>query len=149
MSGLADLEAKTVRDFVRYWETVFNEGDYRAVAAYYTHDARLIGTEMETIEGRPAIERFWLRAAERATAAGVRRTVHVDDTGSDGDLGYLRGRVVVAIGEGVTTFRYLTLWRREADGRWRIAVDISSPGPRSVSESQLRPDDDDGVIAST
>ena len=130
MSGLADLEADTVRDFARYWEAVFNEGDYRAIAAYYTPGARLIAAQAETVGGRPAIERFWQDATQRAKAAGVRRTVQADEAGSDGELGYLRGTVVLARAGQVTTVRYLTLWKREADGRWRIAVDISSPSPQ-------------------
>ena len=129
MSGLADLEGDTVQDFARYWEAVFNEGDYHAIVGYYTLDARLIAAQAETVGGHPAIERFWQDATERAKAAGVRRTVQADEAGSDGELGYLRGTVVLARAEQVTTVRYLTLWKREADGRWRIAVDISSPQP--------------------
>jgi uncharacterized protein (TIGR02246 family) len=132
MSGLANLEGETVREFARYWETAFNEGDYRAAAGYYTHDARLIAAQAETVEGRPAIERFWRAATEGASAAGVRRSVQVEDAGSDGGLGYLRGTVVLARGGQATTVRYLTLWQREADDRWRIAVDISSPAPQSA-----------------
>jgi ketosteroid isomerase-like protein len=130
MSGLADLEADTVRDFARYWEAVFNEGDYRAIADNYTLGGRLIADRAETVGGHPAIEHFWQDATERAKAAGVRRTVQADEAGSDGELGYLRGTVVLTRAEQVTTVRYLTLWKREADGRWRIAVDISSPSPQ-------------------
>ena len=130
MSGLADLERETVREFAGYWETAFNEGDSRAMADYYTQDARLIGDQTDTVEGRAGIERFWRASSEGAKAAAVRRTVNVDDAGSDGGLGYLRGTVVLARAERATTVRYLTLWTREADGRWRIAVDISSPGPQ-------------------
>ena len=130
MSGLADLKGDTVRDFSRYWEAVFNEGDYRAIARYYTLDARLIADQAETVEGHPAIERFWQDATERAKAVGVRRTVQADEAGSDGELGYLRGTVLLARADQVTTVRYLTLWKRETDGRWRIAVDISSPSPQ-------------------
>jgi uncharacterized protein (TIGR02246 family) len=130
MSGLADLEGEAVRDFARYWEAAFNEGDYHAVADYYTHDARLIASQTETIEGRPAIGQFWKAATEGAKAAGVRRTVQVEEAGCDGDLGYLRGTVVLARDGHATTARYLTLWKKEADGRWRIAIDISSPVPR-------------------
>jgi uncharacterized protein (TIGR02246 family) len=132
MSGLADLERETVRDFAGYWETVFNEGDHRALAAYYAVDARLIATQTETVVGRPAIEQFWRAACAGANAAGARRTVQVEDAGSDGELGYLRGTVVLARGEAATTVRYLTLWRRQEDGRWRIAVDISNPSPHSA-----------------
>lgn len=130
MSGLTDLEGETVRDFVRYWEKAFNDGDYRAMAAYYTQDAQLIATQTETTGGRPAIERFWRAASEGANAAGMRRTVQVEDAGSDRELGYLRGVVALTTGEQMAMVRYLTLWKREADGRWRIAVDISSPSPR-------------------
>jgi ketosteroid isomerase-like protein len=66
MPGLADLKGETVKDFARYWETVFNEGDYRAIAAYYTLDAQLIAAQAETVGGRPAIERFWRAASEGA-----------------------------------------------------------------------------------
>ena len=130
MSGLADLEGDTVQDFARYWEAVFNEGDYHAIVGYYTLDARLIAAQAQTVAGHPAIERFWQDATERAKAAGVRRTVQADEAGSDGELGYLRGTVLLARADQVTTVRYLTLWKRERDGRWRIAVDISSPSPQ-------------------
>jgi ketosteroid isomerase-like protein len=39
---------------------------------------------------------------------------------------------VLARGGQETTVRYLTLWKREADGRWRITVGISSPAPQSA-----------------
>jgi hypothetical protein len=35
-----------------------------------------------------------------------------------------------------TTTKYATIWQRDADGRWRLAVDSSSPNPRSVWTSQ-------------
>lgn len=49
---------------------------------------------------------------------------------SSGDLGYALGVVVVRIpcGPELTT-KYATIWQRDADGRWRLAVDSSSPNP--------------------
>jgi ketosteroid isomerase-like protein len=49
-----------------------------------------------------------------------------------GDLGYALGAVVVTIPNGhrVTT-KYATIWQRDPDGRWRLAVDSSSPDPQS------------------
>ena len=50
---------------------------------------------------------------------------------SSGNLGYALGVVVVRIPSGPElTTRYATIWQRDADGRWRLAVDSSSPNPR-------------------
>jgi ketosteroid isomerase-like protein len=31
---------------------------------------------------------------------------------------------------GHLTTKYATIWQRDLDGRWRLAVDSSSPNPR-------------------
>ena len=51
---------------------------------------------------------------------------------SSGDLGYALGMVVVRIPSGrELTTKYATIWQRDADGRWRLAVDSSSPNPQA------------------
>jgi uncharacterized protein (TIGR02246 family) len=131
MLGLTSLDNDAVQEFTRRWESMFNQGNYRAMAGHYAQDATLIATQQETVTGRPAIERFWQHACEHAETVQLKRTVHVEEVGSDGDLGYLRGTVVLAAGDrqAATTVRYLTLWKRQPDGAWRVAVDISSAGP--------------------
>ena len=52
--------------------------------------------------------------------------------GELGDLGYALGMVVVRIPSGrELTTKYATIWQRDADGRWRLAVDSSSPNPQA------------------
>ncbi len=134
MFGLTSLQGDVVEEFTRYWEAVFNRGDYRAMAGYYAEDAMLIATQLETVAGRPAIERFWQNACKGAKAVQMKRTVRVKDAGSDGDLGYVRGTVVLVVGgeQVPATVRYVTLWKRQPDGAWRIAVDISSASPQAA-----------------
>ncbi len=129
MPGLTNLDPETAGTFAREWEALFDRGDHATMAAYYAADAQLIGTHLETITGRSAIARFWEAACQGARAAGLRRTVHVEAVDRDGDLGAVRGTVELRRGAGTTTVRYLTLWRRDAAGAWRISVDISSAAP--------------------
>lgn len=133
-AGLPDLDRRTAEHFIRAWERAFDEGDYRRMAAFYTRDARLIGTNMETVDGRHDIEAFWQTACEGGRAAGLRRVIDLDEVRVSGDLGYMRGTVFLSrAGSDVSTrVRYVTLWRREEDAVWRLSVDISSAAPAST-----------------
>ena len=132
MSGLRELTDQSVGRFIGYWEQAFNNQSYRAMARYYTHDAVLIGTHMDTLHGRPAIEQFWQSASHGAHQAGLTRRVYVEDVDRDNELGFVRGTVTVAPGTDIpaAVVRYFTLWKRRSDKLWRIAVDISSAGPQ-------------------
>ena len=100
------------------------------MAAYYAEDARLVATQHPTVEGRAAIERFWRSACEGATASGITRRVYLDEVEASGDLGYMRGFVTLGRGDAPdTTVRYVTVWKRRADGVWRLVEDISAPAP--------------------
>ena len=87
------------------------------------------GMPCRQARGRDAIERFWREAIWRARAADALRTIRLDEVTSSGDLGYALGVVVrIPSGPELTT-KYATIWQRDADGRWRLAVDSSSPNP--------------------
>src|SRR4029077_11875468 len=86
----------------------------------------------DLIRGRDAIERFWREAISRARAADAERTIRLDEVTSSGDLGYALGVVVVRIPSGrELSTKYATIWQRDADGRWRLAVDSSRPNPQA------------------
>jgi uncharacterized protein (TIGR02246 family) len=131
LSGLTTIDNDTVEEFVRYWESVFDQGDYQAMAEYYTKNATLIATQLNTLNGRAEIERFWQTACKGALKAQIKRVVHVAEIGDDRELAFIRGTVTLATPDQQvpTIIRYVTLWRREEDSRWRITVDISSPEP--------------------
>lgn len=132
MHGLANMQGEAITDFLRDWEALFDHGDSRTIAAYYADDATLIATQTPTVQGRSAIGQFWQRSCEGAKAAGITRKVHKEDFGSDGDLGYIRGTVTLTRdgSQPPIVVRYLTLWKKQPDGAWRISVDISSAMPQ-------------------
>jgi uncharacterized protein (TIGR02246 family) len=130
--GLAHFDRPAVEQFLREWEALFDRGDHARMAAFYAEDAQLIATQIETVEGRPAIASFWRAACEGARAAGLRRTVRMTDMRCSGALAYIRGEVQLHHGDapGPVRVRYVTLWTRDDDGVWRLSIDISSAAPR-------------------
>jgi ketosteroid isomerase-like protein len=51
----------------------------------------------------------------------------ISESHLSGDLGYALSTVTVEVpGAGRKAVWDTTVWRREGDGRWRIAVDIST-----------------------
>jgi uncharacterized protein (TIGR02246 family) len=128
--SVASLDRQAVEQFTRHFESLFNDGDAAGMAACYTEDARLLAENTELIKGRATIEEFWRLAIGRARAAGAVRTISLDEVVSDGGLGYLIGTVTVRLPGGPELVtKYATVWQHETDGRWRIAVDSSSPNP--------------------
>ena len=133
--SVASLDKQALEQFDRRFESLFNNGDAAGMAACYTEDARLLAENIELIRGRATIELFWRLAIEQASAAGAIRTIETDEVVSAGGLGYVLGTVTVRIPGGPTLVtKYATVWQRDADGLWRLAVDSSSPNPRLPSD---------------
>jgi ketosteroid isomerase-like protein len=66
MATLATLEKQGVEQFAREFERLFYQGDFAAMASFYTEDAQLLVEDQELIQGRPAISRFWQAACQAA-----------------------------------------------------------------------------------
>jgi uncharacterized protein (TIGR02246 family) len=131
--SLASLDRHVVEQFTHDFESLFNTGDAAGMAAFYAEDAKLLAENTELIQGRAAIEQFWRHAIERARAAHAIRTISLAEVTSSRDLGYALGTVMVQIPHGLrVTTKYATIWQRDADGQWRLAVDSSSPNPPDV-----------------
>jgi uncharacterized protein (TIGR02246 family) len=132
--SLASLDQQAVEQFTRRFEELFNSGDAAGMAACYTEDARLLAENIELLRGRESIERFWHYAIARARAAGAARTISLDEVTNSGSLGYALGTVTVRIPNGSRLVtKYATIWERDGEGRWWLAVDSSSPNPPQAS----------------
>src|SRR5262249_44423912 len=120
-------------------ESLFYQGDFTAMASYYTEDAQLMNEGQEIIRGRDAIEQFWQVVCQMA--GKMERTIEVQEIESSGDIGYVRSRVTTRIqgsdGPMMTIIsKDISIWKRGADGTWQLAVDISNhdPAPREHTD---------------
>jgi ketosteroid isomerase-like protein len=131
---ITNLGSQEIDEFIREFEDLFFAGDYASMSSYYASDAKLLAENMELVQGHPALEHFWQMACEGAKKMGIKRTIHVQNFESSGDLGYLTGIVAMEIPNGnaeslPTQTRYVTIWKRHHDGVWRIVIDISNRQP--------------------
>jgi ketosteroid isomerase-like protein len=127
---LASFEPAELRRFTRAFEDFFYQDDPESMTSYYTENAQLMADGIQPVHGHGAIGRFWREAIARASAAGARRTIHLHESHSSGELGYALCTVTVQMppDPDVTAWD-ATIWQREPGGGWRIAVDISTSLP--------------------
>ena len=129
--SLPVFEKQEVEQFIRDFQSLFYAGDAPTMASFYANDAKLMAEDTDPILGRGAIEQFWKVVCELARKANARRKISLEEVTASGNLGYALGTVVVRVPqnrgpEREIRFKYVTIWRRENDGRWRLVVDISN-----------------------
>jgi ketosteroid isomerase-like protein len=85
---------------------------------------------LSTICPASASVSFWKQGCERGRLAGMKRSIQIHEARASGDLGYTQSTVTLRIGgqPAEIVIRGVCVWRREPDGIWRIAHDISNRG---------------------
>jgi len=94
---------------------------------FFADDGAMIGPG-GTVSGKAAIREAMGRAMQD-TSFTLRWRPTRSDVGASGDLGYTAGRYEShrrdGRGDAVRrTGTYVTVWRKQADGSWRVALDI-------------------------
>ena len=106
------------------------EGDAEALAEFYTDDATTLFPNAPVVKGRQAIleDKRDAFSQVRVVSADVKMT----ELSASGELVYEIGTFAYTFAGrgGSTRFvngHYLLIWRRGADGVWRIQVDAGVP----------------------
>jgi ketosteroid isomerase-like protein len=115
------------------WNRDFAAHDLERLVGHYAPDATTKTT------GVPPLTGSWIR---RSIEAAVNDHAFAMSFAHDriyvarsGDLGYSRGHYRLTqtdrrTGQPVTEYGpYLTVWQRQADGRWKALEDFDTPGP--------------------
>jgi ketosteroid isomerase-like protein len=125
---LYDLEARFAKD-------VLERGGI-AFAAWFAEDGVALGNGEAPVVGRQAIAQSakWDPKAYQLTWTPTDAVM-----GPSGDMGYtwghFEGRSKDANGYPVvTTGRYMTIWRKQADGSWKVVLDAGSNEPVAAGD---------------
>ena len=122
-------DEQAIRDLVETWMRASQSGDTAAVLSLMTEDV------VFTVPGRePFGKEAFAAAAAAQTGAQMRGTSEIVELKVLGDWAFTRNRINLTItpsaGEPVRRRGYtLSLYRKEADGVWRLARDANLLGP--------------------
>ncbi len=102
--------------------------DAEGTASYYADDAVLMPVAESIVEGRAAILTEWRHVFGIPGFANHARLVAAE-VSVTGDLGYTRGTYESPMrgpdGQPLLERgKWVSVWKRQADGQWRIVVDI-------------------------
>jgi ketosteroid isomerase-like protein len=131
-NGGSDVQSLLATD--REWAKLVGVSkDPDSIATYWTDDARVVTPGQPVVSGKAAI-REMVAGSMKIPGFRIAWTPDSAAVSRSGDLGYTYGVNEVtapdASGKLVTTRgRYLTVWRKDVDGRWRCVEDIASPAP--------------------
>ncbi len=122
------------------WSQMVNDVD--KVASVLADDAVFFGDGMPRITGKAAIRQAWTDMS-KAPGFSISWLPEGAVVAASGDLGYTFGsnefRLNDAKGVRVTTKgKYVTIWRKQADGSWKAIVDTGNsdapPAPAAAAK---------------
>ncbi len=123
--GADAVRAQIEQAAVRFSEA-FNRGDAAALAAMYDTAAVVLAPNAPLMRGRQNIEAFWTGARQQGfkTVSLVVNSVEVIGNHAI-ELGNYT-LVIQPAGQGEVTDRgkYMVVWRRQADGSWKMYRDM-------------------------
>jgi uncharacterized protein (TIGR02246 family) len=123
LSGCASMHKSDqgVQQGMTAFKEAFNRRDAAALAMVYTEDAKLMPYNVPMISGRGPIQSFWQTGFNRGIANIEKTPIEVQRLGG---TAIEMSRYVVTVGDRKVQGKDMLVWRREGDGKWRIAADI-------------------------
>ncbi len=124
-----DAERSALMDADRAWAEAYQASDDPAgtFVGQMVEDAVLLPPDAPLAQGREAIGNV-IDMLEALPGFNVTWGPVAADVGSGGDLGYTRGtyRITMDSPDGPVTIdgKYITVWKKQADGRWMVTADM-------------------------
>ena len=124
-----ETEENTLRELDARWSQTAGAKDLDATVGFYSDDAVVLPGGAPVANTKQTIREVW--APMPAPNALVSWQVQQAEVARSGDVGYARGvyQFVMkdAAGRAATeTGKFLEVWKKQADGKWKCAVDSFS-----------------------
>jgi uncharacterized protein (TIGR02246 family) len=125
----ATLNEAEIRTAEQALEKALESPDPTAWVYAYTEDAMFVGPGAPAVEGRAALLRM-ARAMKPLSAVSI-KAVRTEGSGNlacvYGHASWVSGRSADA--GPATNVRFIIVWRKEADGEWRVALELLNADP--------------------
>jgi ketosteroid isomerase-like protein len=133
-------EAQQLLETDRAWAGIAAAGtNADSVLSFWTDDARVVLPGQPVLNDKAAIREMVTRSMA-IPGFHVTWTPESAVVSQAGDLAYTFGTNEFTAPDSTGTLattkgRYITVWRKEPDGRWRCVMDYSNPGPTQVAST--------------
>jgi len=112
------------------WSEGWAKGDAAMVAALFADDGVQLAGNGKIFKGPQQISEHQ-KAAMQSVDPSVKVTVTTATVWLDGDTAYETGKYKYEYKEkgkpGINEGRYVTVWKRQKDGSWKLAMDMGMP----------------------
>jgi uncharacterized protein (TIGR02246 family) len=117
----------------REWAQAAATRDLERIVSYWTDDAVIYTPGEAAVAGKEAIRKY-VGASLALPGFAISWTPTGAEVSKSGDLGYTIGTNAITLpvargGRTTVEGRYVTVWRKEQDGRWRCVIDTWNPAP--------------------
>ena len=142
VSPAVDVEAEkaTLMERDRAFAKAAGRGNLDSLLVFWADDATVMMAGSPAVEGKAAIRNM---VTESMAIPGFSITWTPEDAkvASSGDMGYTTGTNAVTMPDSsgkpsTMSGRYITVWRKEADGKWRVTEDYATPAPSQEAARQ-------------
>jgi ketosteroid isomerase-like protein len=117
---------ETVRDaftsICQQFQKSIEQGDLGNIGNLYTEDAKILPPNMDMLEGRDTIQKFWQGALEMGIKSYQPEILEVEYSGN---LGFFLGKYTL-YGDGnqiINKGKFITVFKN-IDGEWKVYRDI-------------------------
>ena len=115
-------------------ESAVESKDLERTVSFYASDSSILPVAEPLITGIDAIRDEWKHLFAIPNFANKAVLTKIEVSG-DGTLGYTQGTyaTVLGVGEGKTETehgKWVTVWKKQSDGTWKIAVDVYNSDSR-------------------
>ena len=122
----ADTQSEqAVRDADEQWSNAAAAKDLDKTVSFYADDAMVLPPNQSMVTSKTGIRNLWKGFLDSLTDISW-KTTRVEMAKS-GDMGYLIGTYAMTMKDGTKdTGKYCEVWKKQADGKWKVAADMFS-----------------------